>query len=320
MQNVDVKGMAHITGGGLLENIHRMFPASLAARVEQARWPRPAIFDWLQRAGNVAEAEMHRVFNCGIGMVVVVAAADAERASALAHRGGRDRIPDRRRRPARGGRARHCRRVAGASGHRHGDPPRHRPRFRPRLESARAPRRRARGPRSAERSPPSSATARRSPRSTSRQRMASPASSSPHEAYAERDAFDAALAAAIDATEPDLVVLAGFMRILGPELVARYEGRMLNIHPSLLPSYPGLAHASPRAGGRRAHPRLHRALRDRGARPRADRRAGRGSRARRRRRSVARRARARGRASAAAGCGARVLRGPAGHRGRPGPR
>ena len=75
--------MAHITGGGLLENIHRMFPDSLAARVEQARWPRPAIFDWLQRAGNVAEAEMHRVFNCGIGMVVVVAAADADRAQAL---------------------------------------------------------------------------------------------------------------------------------------------------------------------------------------------------------------------------------------------
>jgi len=83
MQKVDVKGMAHITGGGLLENIHRMFPASLAARVRQASWPRPAIFDWLQRAGNVAEAEMHRVFNCGIGLVVVVAAADADRASAL---------------------------------------------------------------------------------------------------------------------------------------------------------------------------------------------------------------------------------------------
>jgi hypothetical protein len=83
LQHVDVKGMAHITGGGLLENIHRMFPVSLAARVRQASWPRPAIFDWLQRAGNVAEAEMHRVFNCGIGLVVVVAEADADRAGAL---------------------------------------------------------------------------------------------------------------------------------------------------------------------------------------------------------------------------------------------
>jgi phosphoribosylformylglycinamidine cyclo-ligase len=83
MQKIDVKGMAHITGGGLVENTHRMFPDHLAARLERARWPRPAIFDWLQRAGNVADAEMHRVFNCGIGMVVVVAPAEAERAAEL---------------------------------------------------------------------------------------------------------------------------------------------------------------------------------------------------------------------------------------------
>lgn len=61
-----------------------------------------------------------------------------------------------------------------------------------------------------------------------------------HQAHASRPAFDAALAAAIDAHEPDLVVLAGFMRILGPEFVRRYEGRFLNIHPSLLPAFPGL--------------------------------------------------------------------------------
>jgi len=61
-----------------------------------------------------------------------------------------------------------------------------------------------------------------------------------HTTFEARHAFDAALADAIDASEPDLVVLAGFMRVLGPAIVARYEGRMLNIHPSLLPSYPGL--------------------------------------------------------------------------------
>lgn len=61
-----------------------------------------------------------------------------------------------------------------------------------------------------------------------------------HRAYAERAAFDAALGAAIDRFAPDLVVLAGFMRILGPEFVRRYEGRLLNIHPSLLPAFPGL--------------------------------------------------------------------------------
>jgi phosphoribosylglycinamide formyltransferase-1 len=61
-----------------------------------------------------------------------------------------------------------------------------------------------------------------------------------HTAFASRDAFDAALAQAIDALAPDLVVMAGFMRILGAEVVRRYEGRMLNIHPSLLPAFPGL--------------------------------------------------------------------------------
>ncbi len=69
----DIKGMAHITGGGLTENTHRMFPDGLSARIDSARWVRPAIFDWLQRTGNVTPAEMHRVFNCGIGMVLVVA-------------------------------------------------------------------------------------------------------------------------------------------------------------------------------------------------------------------------------------------------------
>ena len=61
-----------------------------------------------------------------------------------------------------------------------------------------------------------------------------------HRAHASREAFDAALAAAIDGFAPDLVVLAGFMRILGEGFVRRYDGRLLNIHPSLLPAFPGL--------------------------------------------------------------------------------
>ena len=60
-----------------------------------------------------------------------------------------------------------------------------------------------------------------------------------HRAFASRTAFDAALAEAIDRSEPDLIVLAGFMRVLGADFVQRYEGRMINIHPSLLPLYPG---------------------------------------------------------------------------------
>ncbi|OBS09945.1 phosphoribosylglycinamide formyltransferase [Acidihalobacter prosperus] len=75
-----------------------------------------------------------------------------------------------------------------------------------------------------------------------------------HTGYDGREAFDAALAAAIDAQRPDLVVLAGFMRILTPEFVDRYLGRMLNIHPSLLPRYPGLdTHARALADGAAEH-------------------------------------------------------------------
>ena len=80
MHKVNVKGMAHITGGGLLENVPRVLPDRTVAELEKAAWPRPKLFDWLQAEGNVAENEMHRVFNCGIGMVIVVASADAEHA------------------------------------------------------------------------------------------------------------------------------------------------------------------------------------------------------------------------------------------------
>ena len=83
LQSVDIKGMAHITGGGLLENVHRMFPDDVVAEIDGGAWKRPAIFSWLQRAGNVAEREMQRTFNCGIGFVVVVDPKDAERTSSL---------------------------------------------------------------------------------------------------------------------------------------------------------------------------------------------------------------------------------------------
>ena len=75
-----------------------------------------------------------------------------------------------------------------------------------------------------------------------------------HRAYASRDAFDAALADAVAACAPDLVVLAGFMRVLGADFVRRYTGRMINIHPSLLPAYAGLhTHRRALADGARIH-------------------------------------------------------------------
>jgi phosphoribosylformylglycinamidine cyclo-ligase len=81
---VTVKGMSHITGGGLTENLPRMFEDKpLAALVDLDSWRRPDVFSWLQQAGNVAEAEMQRTFNLGIGFVIAVASDDAPRAVEL---------------------------------------------------------------------------------------------------------------------------------------------------------------------------------------------------------------------------------------------
>ena len=82
LEQLPIKGMAHITGGGLLENVPRVLPDSVRAVIQRDAWQRPAIFDWLQKNGRVADDEMHRVFNCGIGMAIVVAAADVSRAVA----------------------------------------------------------------------------------------------------------------------------------------------------------------------------------------------------------------------------------------------
>ena len=82
-KKVPLKGLAHITGGGLVENIPRMLAAGLSARIDKTAWPMPPLFTWLQQQGNVAHAEMHRVFNCGIGMVIVVDVKHAAKAQAL---------------------------------------------------------------------------------------------------------------------------------------------------------------------------------------------------------------------------------------------
>ena len=77
-----VKGMAHITGGGLLDNVPRVLAENLTAVLKKDAWEMPYLFQWLQGAGNVDAQEMYRVFNCGIGMVVIVAPEDAEMAVA----------------------------------------------------------------------------------------------------------------------------------------------------------------------------------------------------------------------------------------------
>ena len=73
-----IKGLAHITGGGITENTPRMLPDRLAAHVDYQAFKRPEVFNWLQEAGSIAETEMRRTFNCGVGMIAAVAPADAD--------------------------------------------------------------------------------------------------------------------------------------------------------------------------------------------------------------------------------------------------
>ncbi len=88
LNQVEVHAIAHITGGGLTENIPRVLPANTRAVIHMQSWQRPAVFQWLQQQGGVAEAEMRRTFNCGVGLVVCVAAEDAERAQMLLQEAG----------------------------------------------------------------------------------------------------------------------------------------------------------------------------------------------------------------------------------------
>ncbi|WP_233862324.1 phosphoribosylformylglycinamidine cyclo-ligase [Paraburkholderia adhaesiva] len=83
MEKMTVKGMAHITGGGLVENIPRVLRDGLTAELDHNTWGLPPLFSWLQKHGGVADAEMHRVFNCGIGMAVIVSADQADEAVRL---------------------------------------------------------------------------------------------------------------------------------------------------------------------------------------------------------------------------------------------
>jgi len=78
-----VNALAHITGGGLLENIPRVLPDNAKAVIDTQAWTRPAVFDWLQKGGNIDEHEMHRTLNCGVGMVICVPKERAQEALGL---------------------------------------------------------------------------------------------------------------------------------------------------------------------------------------------------------------------------------------------
>ena len=70
--DLQINAIAHITGGGLVENVPRVLPGNLCARIDLSSWQLPPVFGWLQQAGNVEQLEMLRTFNCGVGMVLAV--------------------------------------------------------------------------------------------------------------------------------------------------------------------------------------------------------------------------------------------------------
>jgi len=89
-REVEIHALAHITGGGLSENIPRVLPEATKAVVDLASWRQPPVFEWLQQQGNIADSEMRRTFNCGVGMVICVAKADAQRSRDLLAAAGED--------------------------------------------------------------------------------------------------------------------------------------------------------------------------------------------------------------------------------------
>jgi phosphoribosylformylglycinamidine cyclo-ligase len=92
MSQVSLHGLSHITGGGLVDNIPRVIPDGLEVVLERKAWRREPVFEWLQQQGRVSDAEMYRVFNCGIGMTIQLSAADVDKAIALLRDAGQEAL------------------------------------------------------------------------------------------------------------------------------------------------------------------------------------------------------------------------------------
>ncbi|XP_058468283.1 trifunctional purine biosynthetic protein adenosine-3 [Solea solea] len=256
-----VKAYAHITGGGLLENIPRVLPQGLAVDLDASRWSIPPVFSWLHKEGALSEEEMARTFNCGLGAVLVVAPLDAQRVlrqlqaqeeawivGSLAHK-----LP--------GGEAVLVRNLSnsllnagsvvvwgekGVEQENNGDTstPRKRTRvavlisgtgtnLQALIEQAKHP------SSSAEivvviSNRPGVQGLKRASLAGIQTRVVD------HKLYGSRSEFDSTIDRVLEEFRVELVCLAGFMRILTGTFVKKWNGKLLNIHPSLLPSFKGV--------------------------------------------------------------------------------
>uniref|UniRef100_A0A8C7H7W2 Trifunctional purine biosynthetic protein adenosine-3 n=1 Tax=Oncorhynchus kisutch TaxID=8019 RepID=A0A8C7H7W2_ONCKI len=237
-----IKAYAHITGGGLLENIPRVLPQELSVDLDASRWIIPPVFSWLQEEGGLCEEEMGRTFNCGLGAVLVVAFPDAQSVlrklqahedawivGSLAHKQPVDLGPMQN----------------GAS---QGD------------SSSTVPRKRTRvGVLISGTGTNLQALMEQTKRTSSSAEIVVVISNQPgvlglkraslagiqtrvvdHKLYGSRAEFDGTIDHVLEEFDVEVVCLAGFMRILTGSFVRKWNGKLLNIHPSLLPSFKGV--------------------------------------------------------------------------------
>uniref|UniRef100_A0A671XQX1 Trifunctional purine biosynthetic protein adenosine-3 n=1 Tax=Sparus aurata TaxID=8175 RepID=A0A671XQX1_SPAAU len=222
-----VKAYAHITGGGLLENIPRVLPQELAVDLDASRWSIPAVFNWLHKEGGLSEEEMARTFNCGLGAVLVVSPLDAQRV-------------------LRQLQAQEEAWIVGSLAHKHfpGKPTicvlvQIKParitctNLQALIEQAKRP------SSSAEivvviSNRPGVQGLKRASLAGIQTRVVD------HKLYGSRAEFDGTIDRVLEEFGVELVCLAGFMRILTGTFVKKWNGKLLNIHPSLLPSFKGV--------------------------------------------------------------------------------
>ena len=246
-----IKALAHITGGGFPDNLPRVLPKGLGVEIDLPAIPVQAVFRWLAARGSIAAEEMLRTFNCGIGMVVITDCGKAAEVSRALRAAGEEPVMLGRNRANRGGRTGHPFRTARAVTIR-----RKRTAV---LISGRGSNMRALVERARDPSYPAEIVLVLSNRPdaaglgfAAENKIARAVVD--HKIYAGREEFERSMQCLLELHRVELICLAGFMRMLTPWFVGQWKGRMLNIHPALLPAYRGLdTHARALADGVKIH-------------------------------------------------------------------
>ncbi|XP_047211318.1 trifunctional purine biosynthetic protein adenosine-3 isoform X2 [Girardinichthys multiradiatus] len=254
-----IKAYAHITGGGLLENIPRVLPQQLAVELDASRWSIPAVFSWLHKEGCLSDEEMTRTFNCGLGAVLVVAPPDAQRVlrqlqvhdeawivGSLAHKqpGGSAVVVHNLKQSLLNASAGGQLEARNSECHENSITPRKRTRvgvlisgtgtnLQALIEQAKC------SSSSAEivvviSNRPGVQGLKRASLAGIQTRVVD------HKLYGSRAEFDGTIDRVLEEFGVELVCLAGFMRILTGTFVKKWTGKLVNIHPSLLPSFKGV--------------------------------------------------------------------------------